>query len=119
MTKTENSAREVDGPANPDRLLANRVFASDGGHAHTKGDAAWLASLRHGSDGPVAHGAWHHANAVAAGHHAGKTVLEDVQPKPVSMRQSESQPSPPTVLLSSHASAVERMPLPQTCTGAT
>ena len=30
--------------------------------------------------------------------------------------QSESQPSAPMVLLSSHASADERMPLPHTCT---
>ena len=36
--------------------------------------------------------------------------------KPVSTWQSESQPSPPTVLLSSQASAVERTPFPQTCT---
>ena len=40
----------------------------------------------------------------------------DVQRKPVSTAHSASQPSPPTVLLSSHASAVERMPLPQMCT---
>ena len=36
--------------------------------------------------------------------------------KPDSTWQSESQPSPPTVLLSSQASAVERTPLPHTCT---
>ena len=34
-----------------------------------------------------------------------------------SITQSELHPSPPTVLLSSHASAVLRMPLPQMCTG--
>lgn len=45
------------------------------------------------------------------------SVLDEVHAHPVSIRQRESQPSPPTVLLSSHASAVERMPLPQMCTG--
>jgi hypothetical protein len=47
------------------------------------------------------------------------SVFDDVHAKPVSMRQSESQPSPPTVLLSSQNSAVDRFPLPQTCTGGT
>ena len=46
-------------------------------------------------------------------------VFEDVQFHPVSIWQSESHPSPPSVLLSSQASLVERMPLPQTYTGAT
>ena len=40
-------------------------------------------------------------------------VLELVQLQPVSMRQSESQPSPPNVLLSSQISAVVRTPSPQ------
>ena len=47
------------------------------------------------------------------------SVLDEVHSKPSSMRQSASQPSPPTVLLSSQPSAVERMPLPQTWTGGT
>jgi hypothetical protein len=44
-------------------------------------------------------------------------VLDDTHLHPVSTRQSESQPSPPCVLLSSHISADERMPLPQTWVG--
>ena len=47
------------------------------------------------------------------------SVLDEVHAKPSSMRQSASQPSPPSVLWSSHCSAVERMPLPQMWTGAT
>eukprot|EP00966_Prymnesium_polylepis_P169951 3928947-Prymnesium_polylepis.1 len=46
-------------------------------------------------------------------------VLELVQPQPVSMRQSESQPSPPKVLLSSQISAVVRTPSPQMWIGGT
>jgi len=42
-----------------------------------------------------------------------------MQSKPTSTRQSASHPSPPAVLLSSQNSAVERMPLPQMCTGGT
>ena len=47
------------------------------------------------------------------------TSAVDVQAKPASIWQSALQPSPLAVLLSSHASAVERMPLPHTCTGCT
>eukprot|EP00908_Phaeocystis_cordata_P025140 Transcript_7594.p2 GENE.Transcript_7594~~Transcript_7594.p2 ORF type:complete len:206 (-),score=4.41 Transcript_7594:170-787(-) len=47
------------------------------------------------------------------------TAIDETHAKPSSMRQSASQPSPPAVILSSHASAVERMPLPQTCTTGT
>ena len=39
--------------------------------------------------------------------------------KPTSKAHSAEQPSPPAVLLSSHASAVVRTPSPQMCTGAT
>ena len=46
------------------------------------------------------------------------SVLE-THAKPTSRVHSAEQPSPPAVLLSSHASAVERTPLPQMCTGAT
>jgi len=42
-----------------------------------------------------------------------------VHAQPSSTAQREEQPSPPSVLLSSHASAVERSPLPQTCTTGT
>ena len=45
------------------------------------------------------------------------SVLDEVHAKPSSIWHSAEQPSPAAVLLSSHASAVERMPLPQTCTG--
>ena len=39
--------------------------------------------------------------------------VEEVHAKPVSRLHSASQPSPPSVLLSSHCSALERLPLPQ------
>jgi len=45
------------------------------------------------------------------------SVRLEVQLKPTSMEQSASQPSPAAVLLSSHTSAVDRMPFPQMCTG--
>ena len=41
-------------------------------------------------------------------------VFELVQLKPTSMLQSESHPSPPMVLLSSHISFVDRLPSPHT-----
>eukprot|EP00964_Phaeocystis_antarctica_P126238 scaffold89977_cov64-Phaeocystis_antarctica.AAC.2 len=44
------------------------------------------------------------------------SCVELLHAKPSSSWHSASQPSPPTVLLSSHASADERTPLPQTCT---
>ena len=44
-------------------------------------------------------------------------AFDDVHAHPSSTRHSESQPSPPTVLLSSQTSAVDRIPLPQMWTG--
>jgi hypothetical protein len=44
------------------------------------------------------------------------SCVELLHAKPSSSWHNASQPSPPTVLLSSHASADERKPLPQTCT---
>ena len=41
------------------------------------------------------------------------SLLDEMHSNPSSTRQSASQPSPPAVLLSSHTSAVLRMPLPQ------
>ena len=46
-------------------------------------------------------------------------ALVDVHSNPVSTRHRVSQPSPPTVLLSSQISAVVRTPSPQMCTGLT
>ena len=42
---------------------------------------------------------------------------DETHAKPTSTSQSAEQPSPASVLLSSHASAVVRTPSPQTCTG--